>query len=269
MKQNLIKLSFILLSMSLNGQTDCAYENYHYYVSKAQFFNSDENAIQASKYYVKAFQSVDHPFAIHLEAAMKNAITIKNDDLALQYASRLAKGGIQKVYFDNFSTQTWYEIFIDSFSEYNAHFKQNYNLQLRRDILELRHVDSLYNVKYHSWRKKDLEVSFEELQSGAEKIFELFKSMIRTHGFPAEKNAGYLFHKKSVGLWPVTIVMHHLFQLGERVFYDQLGELSCTGYILPIQEASLTGVRGFGKSTGIRDEMIIRWKKYRPEKTPE
>lgn len=264
-----MKLLFLFLSMTLAGQTDCAYETYHYYVSKAQFFHSDGDMLQASKYYEKAFLSVGHPFGIHLDGALKNAVELNNDTLALKYASHLAKGGIPKGYFDKFSHQAWYAIFIDSFSEFRAYFKQNYNIQLRRDILELRHTDSLFNVKYHSWRKNEIELSFEELVSGAENTFAMFKSMIQSHGFPSEQNAGYHLRDNAIGLFPVTIVMHHLFQRGERVFYDQLGELSCNGYILPIEEASLTGVRGFGKSTGIKDEMLIRWNKYRPDNNPE
>ena len=253
-----------ICSLSLNGigQGSCEYENYFYYTTSAFKENGDGNTSKAIELFEKAFNSVDHPLGYDLGVCLNQSVELKDNIRSLKYASTLAKGGVKMDYFLQFEHEPWFKEFQENYDTYRNHFRSHYQTELRQKLIHLRHQDSLYNVDYHNWRKGKISLSYEQLLSGAEAIRDSLVSIIKTHGFPHEKNSGFYSDGESIGQFPLGIVIHHLFQLGDRSLHKSLDKISCNGSLRPVEITSLKGVQGFGDSTGIADEMTIRWERY-------
>ena len=102
------------------------------------------------------------------------------------------------------------------------------------------------------------QATLEEMIQGAEAIHFGFIELIKAYGFPSERRMGYYFQEGEVSDFPVLTILIHIYQRGNLLLNEHLPELVCDGALSKVEMAVLKDNRGFGNSTGIRDEMTIR-----------
>lgn len=255
----------ILLLSSLTAQ-NCTYEKYYYWCGSAAIDQAANDFKEARRKFKIAFSQTNFPLAMDLNLALKVAKETQDSAWAASIAITLAKGGMPLTHFKDFENDQWYKAFKAQFAEYSDSYKQNFDLELRNKLIALSLKDSLANNKYHRWRKGEIEMSLEELIANASGILEDLKSMIAAHGFPCEQSMGYYYGKGKSASFMIVILLTHIYQGGELFYRDRLSNIVCDGKLRPTDQAVLNGVRGFGDSTGIEQEMKIRYEKYRPRK---
>ncbi|MBK8698628.1 MAG: hypothetical protein IPN29_03445 [Saprospiraceae bacterium] len=240
---------------------ECRYENYFYLCHAASADIKDGAPEKAVGHYKRAFAGDHFPFGIHLHEALNLAIQMKDTTWMKGISIQLAKGGVPLTFFAKLKDQPWYSIFEQSFPEYAQHFKNHFDLELRKQLLELRTKDSLFNISYHRWRKGEIELSLESLIADATGLSSGFIQLVKKYGFPCEQKMGYYMEEDKIADLPVAILLHHLYQFGEMILRDHLTEMVCDGKLRPQQQAQLIRVSGFGNGTGIEQEMQIRYGK--------
>lgn len=266
MKKEAITLLLILSTIiSLIGQ-NCKYKYYNYWSGRAFIDYSENNVQEANKNFKTAFRKANFSFgcdlAMALEIALKTRDTIWSKTLSIE----LAKGGIPIEFFDSLKNMSWYTQFKSNYPQYQNSFKEEFDLELRKKIIQLRFQDSLFNENYHKWRRGEIEISLDKLIEGAKKVTNGFKNIIKEHGFPCEQKMGYYFKEGKVQQFPITIILIHIYQRGELLYRDRLGKIVCDGKLKPTAHTLLNGFKGFGDSTGVEQEMKIRYSKYRPKR---
>ncbi|MCB0618115.1 MAG: hypothetical protein KDC41_05270 [Saprospiraceae bacterium] len=266
MKNLLLPITVIILSMmGLSGQ-DCQYEKYFYWTSMAQIDFSEGDFEEARREFRIAFSTTEFPLGADLGVALETAIRTRDTTWAEELSIALAKGGIPLIYFDSLRNYPWYEHFAADFDQYDHFYETQYNLELRVRFMELVLADSLFNEDYHSWRKGEREMTLEELIAGAKGISTGLQVLIDAYGFPCEQKMGYLFKEGQVRPFPLVILLIHIYQRGELFYKDRLDRIICDGKLKPTDRAILNGARGFGDSSGVEQEMQIRYNKYRPKR---
>lgn len=249
---------------STNGSDTCLYVEYFHQIDSARIAYGSEDKGRAVLHYKKAFSRTSFPLSEDLTAALRLAAAL-NDSTFLQNISIiLAKGGIPLEYFREFSGQSWYPEFVSSYDTFHKYYSTHFDTEARIRLLELRKIDSTYNEKYHSWRRGEIELSLEELTYHAKQVGESFKAYVDEFGFPSEQNMGYYYRDRTIKPYPISVLLIHLFQRGELLFVDQFEKLYCNGLMTLRTILHVQQFRGYGNSTGVEQEMKIRYKRFRP-----
>lgn len=256
-------LVFVIVGKHSDSQSECAYDDYWYYASKAHIEFAQQKYTEALANYRKAFETVEVPYGTDLNAAFITAITVESDSLAYDYAARMMKCGIPLEYFSNFEEYDWYEKLKQDYPVARKYYQANFDYNLRDTILELRVKDSLFNVKYHNFRKGLSEMRLEELIEGVQSIENDFIEIVRKFGFPSHQNLGYYFDGSKIDRYPITIILHHLYQNGSSIFKEQLSAIVCDGKIRPTDQALLSRIQGFSKGAGIEQELRIKYNRIK------
>lgn len=262
-KKKIILLLLILFSTINVSSQNCDYVDYHKSIELAKKEYKDENYKEASKLYKIAFEKTDFPFGTDLRNAFKVAEKTKDDIWMEQIAIKLAKGGIPLKYFKFHNKHKWYLTFYEQYPQYEIYFKENFNLEFRETLINVAKLDTETNNRYHEWRTRKEDHSFDTLVAEAKNVSLDFQKMIEKHGFPTEKKVGYYHNKGDVNELPTIVLLIHIYQRGELLFKEQLNELVCKGVLTTSQSKILETIRGFGNSNGIDQEMDARKKKYR------
>lgn len=265
MKKEIITLIFIFIIIFNSFGQDCKYESYNYWAGRALLDYSENKFQEANKNLKIAFKKADFPFGTDLAIALKTALETKDTTWAKTISTELAKGGIPIEYFDSFKQYSWYTQFESDYPKNQDSYKEEFDLVLREKIIELRFQDSLFNENYHKWRRGEIEMSLDELIEGARKVTNGFKNIVKEHGFPCEQKMGYYFKEGKVQPFPITIILIHIYQRGELLYKNRLGNIVCDGKLKPTDQTLLNGFKGFGDSTGVEQEMKIRYSKYSPK----
>lgn len=265
MKKITITLLLVFARIICSIGQDCNYEYYNYWSGRALIEYSEDKFLEANKNFKIAFSKADFSFGSDLAIALETALKAKDTIWARSLSIELAKGGIPIEFFDSFKKMSWYTQFESEFPIYQKNYKEEFDLELREKILELRFKDSLFNENYHKWRKDEIEMSLEELIKGAKMVTDGFKSIIKEHGFPCEQKMGYYFKEGRVQPFPISIILIHIYQRGELLYKDRLRNIVCDGKLKPNDQALLNRFKGFGDSTGVEQEMKIRYSIYRPK----
>ena len=265
MKKEAITLFIFFTSIFSSIGQDCNYKYYNYWSSRALIDYSENKFLEANNHFKSAFTKADFAFGSDLAIALETALKTKDTIWAKSLSIELAKGGIPIEFFDSFKKMSWYTQFESEYPIYQNYYKEEFDLELRDKILELKFQDSLFNENYHKWRKGEIEMSLDELIKGAKMITDGFKSIIKEHSFPCEQKMGYYFKEGRVQPFPITIILIHIYQRGELLYRDRLGNIVCDGKLKPTDQALLNRFKGFGDNTGVEQEMKIRYNQYRPK----
>ena len=260
----LLILTILFFVVNLFAQ-NCEYTEYYPIVELARENYSDKKYKEAEKNLKIAFTKTEHPFGADLHFALAVAQKQKNNEWAEQIAIHLAKGGVPLRYFRYHKKYEWYDKFNADFKTYLDYYKENYNQELRDNFLSLLNRDKEFNSKYHDWRTREIELTLDELINGASEIISDFNQMTDKYGFPNEKLMGYHYvhRKNSIEHYRSEALIIHINQRGVLVFENEIDKIVCDGGLHPNYEQTLKKIRGFGNSTGVEQEMKVRYAKYR------
>ena len=261
--KKIIILILILLSTINVFSQNFDYVDYHKSIEEAKKEYNNENYKEANKLYKIAFEKTDFQFGTDLRNAFKVAEKTKDDIWMEQIAIKLAKGGIPLKYFKFCNQHKWYLEFYKNFPQYQKYFEENFNLEFRETLINVAKFDTEAVSRFHEWRTRKVEHSFDTIIAEAKNVSLNFQKMIEKFGFPTEKKVGYFYNKGSVNELPTFVLLIHIYQRGELLFKEQLNELVCNGVLITLQSKTLETIRGFGNSNGIEQEMEARKKKFR------
>lgn len=252
------------MALNLSAQ-DCEYQEYYQLVALARKEYSEQNYKEASKKFKLAFSKTDFPLGHDLSFALVTANKTKDNLWAGTIAEKIAKGGIPIRYFVKFKKKKWYEKFKSEFANYSTYYKENLNYELREKLISLLERDREFTSKYHEWRTREIEMTLEELINGASELLNDFKKLTDKYGFPNEQLMGYNYvsRKNFIEPYHIGALIIHIYQRGVLIFKDDIHKIVCAGGLNPKYEETLKGIRGFGESTGIEQEMKVRYEKYR------
>jgi len=245
---------------------DCRYGEYFSLTKEARQLYNTKKYKDAGMAFKTAFSTVDFPLGVDLALALKTAKKLEDEKWAEIVSIQLAKGGIPLKFFDHLQKFKWYTKFRDDFSNYEQHYKENFNADLRQKLLDAKRVDQEWNEQFHKWRVRAIELTEEELLIGFSHNLNAFEAIFKEYGFPSEQVMGYYYSRKQVAEYPTGVLLTHIYQGGVLLYFNELNVLACQGYITPDYVDILKSVRGFGDSTGVEQEVKARIKKFRKEK---
>lgn len=263
----MLALKFLLLNVILfiasflefSNLEECDYTDYWYFTGRASISYSNGNIIESAKHFKKAFAENVFAWGNDLDLALKIAVDMKDTLWANQLSIQLAKGGIPLEHFYSYQSDTWYPKFQRDYATYKRHYEETFNVDQKTAVLALIELDREYNEKFHRFRRGEIELTLTELVDDAEEVRDELTRIIKTFGFPSEKTMGYYYHEKKVARFPLVVLLIHIFQRGDLFLKPHLNKLVCKGYLRPPDQALLNGSQGYGESSGIEDEMIIKY----------
>ncbi|MDT0540201.1 hypothetical protein [Croceitalea sp. P059] len=224
-----------------------------------------ENFKDARRNFELAFEKNVFPLGHDLSYALFTADKLKDDQWARDIAEKLAKGGIPLRYFVKFKKNKWYKEFESDFQNYAEHFKEHFDLEIKNRFLQISKDDSDFTDKYHEWRERKIELPIQELIDGATSVLTDFKDFNIEYGFPNELKMGYNYvrQKNRIEPYKIDVLMIHIYQMGTRLFKDDIHSFVCSGSFHSSFEKTIERIHGFGDSTGIEQEMKARYEKFR------
>ena len=244
---------------------DCQYQDYYELTDIAKEQTSKNNFKEAKRTFREAFSKIDFPLGHDLSVAFYVADQTRDDSWTILIAEKLAKGGVPLRYFSKFKSRNWYGEFESKFEEYANFYESHFNEELRNQFMALLKRDEEFNEKYHLWREVTIELTLEELITGATEIVTEFTRLNEEYGFPDEEKMGYNYVRRKNRIEPYDIfaLLVHIYQRGVLILQDDIPNIICNGGLYPDYEKTLKRVRGFGNSTGVAQEMQARYSKYR------
>jgi hypothetical protein len=257
-------LIFILITNFLEAQT-CKYEEYFALADMAAKSYKDENYKEAEKTLKLAFSKTNFPFGDELNLALLVARKTKDYVWAEEIAVQLAKGGVPLRYFGKFKEAKWYENFHSNFETYTKYYNENFNPELRDRMNLLIKKDKEFTSKLMEWHYGEIELTVEYTYEEASSILSELKAIVQEYGFPSEQVMGYNYDRRlnQVSYYKTNILLIHLNKYGELVYENEIPNLICDGILHPNMLQILNNSRGFGNSTGIEQEMTVRYEKYK------
>ena len=220
-KKIFIILILNLISTEFVSSQNCDYEDYHKRIGLAKKECDNENFKEASKLYKIAFENTDFPFGTDLRNAFKVAEKTKDEIWMEQIAIKLAKGGIPLKYFKFFDKYKWYITFYEQFPQYQKYFNENFDLEFRKNLLDVAKLDTETNSRFHEWRTRKEEHSVDTLVAEMTNVLIGIQKMIEKFGFPTEKKVGYLYNKGNVNELPTFVLFVHNYQRGELIYKER------------------------------------------------
>ena len=262
----LASILFIFYSLVLIGQ-DCSFSGYYSLIDSAQISFKEKEYERGKEFLKSAFSTNVFPKGKDLSYALYKARENKDDAWAVEIAEKLVKGGVPKRFFFQFKKEGWYPRFEKEFQNNLKYYLDNFNNDLRQDLLLLLIKDSKRTDRYHKWRTREIEMSLDDLINSAKEILSDFEQLIIKYGFPYEKLIGYNYDKRTnkIKNYEIDILFIHFYQRGVRIFEDSIPELICSGGLPPDFESTINKITGFSSCYGIENEMKARYKKYRDE----
>lgn len=244
---------------------DCEYAEYYPLFELATKNYSNKNYKEAEKNIKLAFEKIEFPLGTGLHLALLIAQKQKDSKWAEQISIKLAKGGVPLRYFRYLRKYDWHEKFKSDFEDYSTYYKENFKPELREKLISLINRDEEFNSRYHDWRTRKIELTLDELIEGASEILSDFKELTDQYGFPNEQLTGYKYVQRTdrIEYFHTDALIIHIYQRGVLIFGDKIHEIVCDGGLHPKYEETLRKIRGFGDSTGVEQEMIARYEKYR------
>ncbi|WP_143815194.1 hypothetical protein [Maribacter sedimenticola] len=266
MNLKLSLLIFLWVILNSFGQ-QCEYQEYFLLTDLAKDQTSKKDYKAAKNNFKQAFSKTSFPLGHDLSYALYVADETNDDEWALLIAKQLAKGGIPLRYFVKFKKRKWYKRFVSEFHSLNQYYEENFNLEIRVRFLELSKKDADFTEKYHSWRVREIELTKEELINDATERLNDFKEFNQKYGFPNEQTMGYNYNRRlnRIEPYPVGAMMIHIYQMGVLLYQDSIPNFVCTGGLHPSYKKNLKTIRGFGNSTGVKQEIEARFAKFRGE----
>lgn len=255
------------LSCNQKKSERCKYQEYYQDVTNALTEkHSNNNWTKANELFKSAFKKVKTPFGKDLEEALEISIKL-NDEKQIQFITqKLLRGGIPIEYFNQYSSilksDWWKKI---DYPKIEKEYKRDYDKTFLNKLISLRTQDSLFNVEYHKFRKGETEFELNYLIEKAKGIYDGFKELDNTHGFPSEVNTGYYYRNNKIQNLPTKVVLIHIHQFGEPIIKNEFTfeELVCNGHLTENDYEQLNNTISIGRGKGYEHEMNIFYEKYK------
>ncbi len=244
---------------------DCAYGKYDSLVNIARGNFKEKKSLDGIKHLKLAFETSNFPRGEDLTFALYKAREVKDDALALEVAKMLSKGGVPKRFFFQFKKEKWYTKFELAFESFSKFYRDNFNQNLREELLLLLAKDKNHNDRYHKWRTREIDISLDALIHDAQEVLTGFEKILIKYGFPSEELVGYNYIRRTnkVAKYNVDVLMIHLYQSGVRLFENSISDLICSGALPSGFKTTIDKIYGFSSCYGIENEMKARYKKFR------
>ncbi len=262
-------LAFQSVSAQHNSRTDsnCLYQEYYDGITAALTEkHSNDNWALANEIFADAFNKVDTPYGQDLEEALEVSVALDDDTQTKYITEKLLLGGIPSDYFRRYpsiiNSQWWKQM---DFVEFSEKHRSNFDTELLNRLLSLRTKDSLFNIKYHRFRKGEELVELDYLINESTDIYREFNDIVSSHGFPSELNTGYLYGDNQIQTLPTQVVLIHIQQLGEPIISRDFSyiELVCNGHLTEYQHRSLLALSSIGGGKGTKHEMTFFYNRYK------
>ena len=265
MSKHILLILFICLRIIDSSAQECEYGEYYQIVELATKQFKEQNYKEANKQFKVAFSKIDFPLGSDLDLALYAASKSTDNVWAALIAEKLAKGGVPLRYFGKYRQEKWYQKFNSEFENYSEYYTQNYNLELKQELISLLQRDREFNSRYHEWRTREIVLTLNELIDGAAAVLNDFESIIEKYGFPDESLMGYNYVRRlsRIETYRIEVLIIHIYQRGVFILKDDIDKVSCDGGLHPKYAEALKRIRVFGNNTGIEQEMKLRYQKYR------
>lgn len=256
--------SILFISQTIISQ-ECPYKSYDSLINVGENYFKLNKRRDGQTYYKLAFQTSVFPKGEDLSFALYKARALKDDTWAFELAEKLAKGGVPQRFFFQFKSEKWYQKFEQNFENYLKFFHENFNHELRSELILLLDKDKIRTDRYHSWRTREIEMSLDDLINEAKAVLVDFEKIIAEYGFPNEQMVGYNYVKRinKIESYELNALIVHMYQRGVRLFEDSMAELVCSGSLPAGFQNTIKKVYGFSETLGIENEMKARYKKFR------
>lgn len=258
----LVTAGILFCIVSLASCQECRCERYFYWTGSASNAWDEGKTSEAVKRYRYALKETCFPFGVDLDRALGVAIHDRDSSLAMAIAIQLARGGVPQIYFDKVQLGQWLPRFTEEFAKSQEVYEQAFNLEMRCEFLAVIVMDSIFNSQYHQWRTGSMEISKDDLISGAKAISDRFIALVRKFGFPCEEKMGYYSVNGQIMSFPILPLLMHIYQRGELLYHDHLYHIVCDGKLRLTDQAVLDHCRGFTDGGGVDEEMEARYRKY-------
>ena len=238
MNNNLTSWMLLLFALSIfactsSGSGQSKYSAYYQHIEKARNLAFvDKDYSNAKEQYKLAFQQVQNPFGFDFIDALELSSIEKDFEFGKKILEELSKRGcpmkLVKQYAEKFSVlngKEWME-FEKSYPTYQMHFNNNYDLALRKELLDLRTLDSTFNIEYHS-APLDSVYAIKRTTEKRNKLLQFESS----GNFPSESNVGVFYDENRILGSPIGVVLRHQYQEGDTVFLNRLSEFTEKGYL--------------------------------------
>lgn len=264
MKKNLLLFIFLTMMTNLSAQ-ECEYNEYYSLVNSAFKNYSEKNYKEAENNLKLAFNKTNFPLGKDLELALSVAQKRDNSQWAEEIAIKLAKGGVPLRYFVKLNNFGWYKNFTMDFENYSNYYNENFKPELRENLNSLIDRDAKFVRKLMDWHYHMVEITAQEAINEATAIQSELKKLTEKFGFPREQTMGYNYVRRlnRVEVYKTDVLMIHLYKYGELIYENDIPNLICNGIFYPNFQQMLKQSRGFGNSTGIEQEMELRYEKYK------
>ena len=258
-----------VLSAQHNNRTDsnCLYQEYYEGITASLTEkHSNDDWDRAHEIFADAFNMVATPYGQDLEEALEVSVSLDDDTQTKYITEKLLLGGIPSDYFRRYpsiiNSQWWKQM---DFVEFSEKHRSNFDTELLNRLLSLRTKDSLFNIKYHRFRKGEELVELDYLINESTDIYREFNDIVSSHGFPSELNTGYLYRDNKIQTLPTQVVLIHIQQLGEPIISRDFSytELVCDGHLTEYQHRSLLTLSSIGGGKGTKHEMTFFFNRYK------
>ena len=259
----IIRISVLVLLLSLFQCKNSHHKDLNYSTlieSSVYYYN--EGDLDSALYFAKlSSEKIAFPVSSQMRYFLMLAKEKEDKEWLYFLSEKLIRGGAPLSYVkrhldDNAFTELQV-ISEELVKEFNSRFNSNYRNRLK-DIFKF---DTEFNQKYHKWRRGEIELSKEEMINGAEQVYSKFMILNEEIGFPSESTLGYFIEDNKMISYHTTLLFH-IYQSGELVFHDELDSLYRIGLIDASLVQNLKMNRGFGDSSGIRNEMSLRYDRF-------
>lgn len=231
MRNSLTSSILILFVLTIMGCTsiDSSHSNFNKYYEHIEKGRKlafvENNYSEALEHYKLAFQQVENPFGLDFIDALEISSVEQDLEFGKTILEEISKRGcpmkLAKEYAQKFSIlndKKWVE-FAKNYPTYQMHFKNNYNLALRAELLDLRTLDSTFNIEFH---RAPLD-SLYAIKTSIEKR-NILLQFEASGNFPSESNVGVFYDDNTILGSPISTILIHQYQEGDTVFLNRLPE---------------------------------------------
>ncbi len=238
LKTTLIEISFLSIIVIMVGcySENSNNDNFNEYnalikLSRKYAFE-DQDYSKAIESYKLAFEEIKNPFGLDYINALEIASLNNNYEFGTEILKEISKRGCPKKLVKNYSKKylkydeaSWNK-FAASISTYEEYYKSNFDKALRLELLDLRKLDSTFNLAFHT-APLDSAYAINTTKEISRRL-----SLFETQGeFPSESNVGLFYNEEEVVQSPITVVLLHQYQRGDTIFLNRLNEFVEKGFL--------------------------------------
>lgn len=205
-----IRLSFLLLLISIHTQAQQDYWNYHKAVVKAEEFLAKEQFEDALNIYQALFENYDFIFLREYQVAAQLAVHVGDTEAAFQYIRKGIEGGWSMKYLKGTTylnplhdLPEWKQVKAD-YEQLRAKFIAKKNTEVGQQVQKMIKADQWLALKGLFTFSSNAQDRYGERKFAphSEQQMQKLQAIMDEHGYPGEQLVG-------IGLWMATILSHH------------------------------------------------------------